>query len=76
MARPTNYGTSLLGPKTMAAFVMGVAIGLALVAPVLPNTVGEEFVAFSAGAGSVIMIGVITFGVLMVLLGVLYQLYL
>lgn len=76
MARSTTRGGSLLGPKTVAAFAMGVAVGLVLVAPVLPNTVGEEFAAFSAGAGSVILVGVGTFAVLTGVLAVLYQLYL
>lgn len=60
----------------MAAFGFGVAVGLALVAPVLPNTVGEEFAAFSAGAGSVILVGVGTFALLTMILAVLYHLYL
>lgn len=76
MARPTTHGDSFLGPKTVAAFGFGVAVGLVLIAPVLPNTIGEEFAAFSAGPGSVILVGVGTFAVLTGVLAVLYHLYL
>lgn len=76
MARPTTPGGSLLGPKTAAAFAVGVAIGLALVAPVLPDAVGEGVAATLTGSGSVILVGVGALAVLMVLLAVFYQLYL
>lgn len=76
MVRPTSYGSSLLGPKTVAAFAVGVAVGLALVAPVLPDVGREQFLALVAGAGSVILVGVGALAVLMVLLAVFYHLYL
>lgn len=76
MAQPPPGGSSPLGPGTVAAFGIGVVIGLALVAPVLPDTVGGEFAAFSAGAGSVILVGVATFAILTGVLAVLYHLYL
>lgn len=76
MARPTTRGSSLLGPKTVAAFALGVAVGLALVAPVLPDAVGQEVANLVAGSGSVILVGVGALAVLMVLLAVFFQLYL
>lgn len=76
MARPTTPGGSLLGPKTVAAFAVGVAIGLGLVAPVLPHGVGEEIAAMLTGSGSVVLVGVGALAALMVLLAVFYRLYL
>lgn len=76
MARPTTRGGSLLGPKTVTLFAVGVAIGIGLVAPVLPDAVGEEFAAMLTGSGSVVIVGVGALAALMVLLAVFYQLYL
>lgn len=76
MARPTTRGSSLLGPKTVGAFAVGVAIGIGLVAPVLPDAVGEEVAAMMTGSGSVVIVGVGALAALMVLLAVFYQLYL
>lgn len=76
MARPTTHGNSLLGPKTVGAFVIGLSVGFVLVSPVLPDPVGEEFAALLAGGGSVILVGVGALAVLMVLLAVFYHLYL
>lgn len=76
MARPTTKGGGLLGPKTVAAFVLGTGIGLLLVAPVLPDAVGDGVADLLAGGGSVILAGVGALAVLMVLLAVFYQLYL
>ena len=74
MARPTTAGRSVLGPKTVASFLVGIGVGLALVAPVLPDAVGDEVAALLAGGGSVILVGVGALGAVMVLLAVFYQL--
>lgn len=76
MARPTTYGNSLLGPKTVGAFLVGITVGFALVSPVLPDAVGQEFAALLAGSGSIILIGVVGLAVPVMLLAILYQLYL
>lgn len=74
MARSSTRGSSLFGPKTAAAFAVGVAIGLGLVAPVLPDAVGDGAAATLTGSGSVILVGVGALATLMVLLAVFYQL--
>lgn len=76
MPRPTTHGDSLFGPKTVAAFLVGVGVGLAIVAPVLPKSVGAEIAAVLEGGGSVILAGVAALALLMVLLALFYQLYL
>lgn len=76
MARPTTKGSALLGPKTVTAFLVGAGLGLALVAPVLPEVAGDAFMAMLSGGGTVIAIGVVTLAVLMALLAVFYQFYL
>lgn len=76
MAPPTTQGSRLLGPKSFAAFLVGVGVGLALVAPALPEAVGQQLSGLLSGGGGVILTGVGTLGLLMVLLAVFYQLYL
>lgn len=76
MVRPTTPGNSLLGPKTVGAFLVGIGVGFALVAPVLPDNLGPQFAALLAGGGVVIIIGVGALAGLMVLLAVFYHLYL
>lgn len=76
MARPTTRGGTLFGPRTVAAFLVGVGVGLAIVSPVLPESIGAEIAAVLAGGGSVILAGVAALAVLMVLLALFYQLYL
>lgn len=76
MARPTTRGNSLLGPKTVGAFVVGAVIGLGLVTPALPDVVGDEVAGVLVGGGSVILVGVGALALLMVLMAVFYQLYL
>lgn len=76
MVRPTARGGSLLTPKTAGAFLFGVAVGLALVSPVLPDAIGGRLAAILAGGGTVVLGGVAALALLMVLLAVFYQLYL
>lgn len=76
MTRPTARGGSVLRPKTVLAFVVGIGIGLALIAPVIPEEVGSATAEFLQAGGSVIVVGVAALAVLMVLLAVLYQGYL
>lgn len=76
MARPMTPGHSLLGPKTVVAFLVGLGVGLALVGPMLPEAVGDELAALMAGGGSVIAVGVGALAIVMVLLAVLYQIML
>lgn len=76
MSRPTAQGGSALGTKTVLAFLVGVVIGLALVAPVIPETAGLALGDSVQSAGSVIAVGVIVFALLMVILTLLYQSYL
>jgi hypothetical protein len=60
----------------VAAFVIGTGVGFARVSPVLPDAVSDEFAALLAGGGSVILVGVGAFAVLMVLLVGFYHFYL
>lgn len=76
MPRPTTRGGTLFGPKTAAAFLVGVGVGLAIVAPVLPASVGTEIVSVLDAGGSVVLAGVAALALLMVLLALFYQLYL
>lgn len=76
MVRATTKGGSTFGPKTVAAFFVGVGVGLALVAPVLPETLGSLAVDILRDEGTVIVVGVSALAVLMVLMAVLYQGYL
>lgn len=77
MAPPTTQGgSSLLGPRTIAAFVVGVGVGLALVAPALPDSAGEQVVVVLSSGGDVILAGVGALALLMVLLAMFYHLYL
>lgn len=76
MPPATTRGNSVLGPKSIAAFALGVAVGVAMVAPVLPTTVGPVITGLLASGGTVILTGVGALGLLMVLLAVFYQLYL
>ena len=76
MARPTARGGSLLTPKTAGAFLVGVGVGLAVVSPVLPESIGGRIAAVLAGGGTVVLAGVGALALLMVLLAVFYQLYL
>lgn len=76
MARPTTRGNSLLGPKTVGAFVLGALVGLVLVAPAFPDVVGDQITGVLAGGGSVILVGVGALALLMVLMAVFYQFYL
>lgn len=76
MAPPTTQGSSLLGPKTFAAFVVGVGVGLAIVAPALPDSAGQQVVIVLASGGDVILAGVGALALLMVLLAMFYHLYL
>jgi len=72
----TAGGSSAFGPKSVAAFVLGIGVGLVLVAPALPATVGPALADVVDSGGSVILVGVVALTVLMVLLAVLYQGYL
>lgn len=76
MVRPTTKGSRYLGPKMVAAFFIGIGLGLAFVAPVLPSVVADPLVGLTSGGGFVILVGVTALAVLMVVLVVFYQLYL
>lgn len=76
MSRPATRGGSVLGPKTVLAFGVGVGVGLVLVAPVIPETAGEAIGGIIEAGGTVILIGVGALALLMVLLAILYQGYL
>lgn len=76
MARPTTKGGTTFGPKTVVAFLVGVGVGLVLVAPVLPETLGPLAVDVLQDEGTVIVTGVSALAILMVLMAVLYQGYL
>lgn len=72
----TRGGGSVLGPKAVLAFAIGVGLGLGLVAPVLPDTLGSTLAAIVDAGGAVILVGVAALAVLMVLLAVLYRTFL
>lgn len=76
MTRATTKGGATLNPWTFVAFVVGVGIGLGLVAPIIPATFGTAYVDLVQAGGSVVLAGVLAFALLMVLLAVLYQGYL
>lgn len=76
MARPTAPGRSVLGPKMFLAFVVGIGIGLVLVAPAVPAAAVTAIAGSLQSGGYVIVVGVAALAVLMVLMAVLYQGYL
>lgn len=76
MTRATTRGGTTFGPWTFVAFLFGIGIGLALVAPVLPRTFAVAFAEILQAGGAVVLAGVLTFAIIMVLLAVLYQGYL
>lgn len=76
MSRPATRGGSVLGPKTVLAFGVGVSVGLVLVAPVIPETAGKAIGGIIEAGGTVILIGVLALALLMVILAILYQGYL
>lgn len=76
MARPTTRGHGVLELRTVAALLVGIGVGFALVSPVLPDAVGEATAALLAGGGTVVLVGVGALALLMVLLAAFYQLYL
>lgn len=76
MTRATTKGGRTFGPMTFLAFMVGIGVGLVLVAPVLPRSVGTAFLDLVRGGGTVILVGVLALAAVMVLLAVLYQGYL
>lgn len=76
MTRATTPGRATFGPMAFVTFLLGVAIGLALVAPVLPSTLGSGFDAMLQAGGAVVLAGVAAFAGVLVVLAVLYQGYL
>lgn len=76
MSRGTTLATRrILGPKMVGAFLAGLGVGLVLVVPVLPASLGEAVVAFVQSGGAVVVAVVTAVTVLMVLMVLLYQHY-
>lgn len=76
MPPATTPGRSTLGPMAFLTFLAGVGVGLALVAPVLPRTLGDGFDELLRAGGAVVLAGVAAFAGLLVVMAVLYQGYL
>lgn len=76
MSRPTTKGSGQFGPKAILAFIIGIGIGLALVSPVLPETLIGTILGLQGRIETVVLYGATALGLIIVLLTVLYRLYL
>lgn len=57
-------------------FLVGVGVGLALVAPVLPAAMGDGFDEMLRAGGAVVLAGIAAFAGLLVFMAILYEGYL
>lgn len=76
MSQATSWRQTAPGGKVILAFLFGVGIGLSMVAPVLPRTIGLLTRDLMTGGGRVILVGIAALGILMIILLVLYRTYL
>lgn len=76
MSRPEVGNRTSYGLKTVLAFILGAGIGLALVAPVLPEDLLSALVIEVPQGGDVILVGVLALSLLTLLVAVFYKWYL
>lgn len=71
-APPTPTATNV-GAKTFVAFMVGVGIGLALVAPVFDQTFGPLLAVEGMGSNSMLLLGLLALAILVGVLVVAFQ---
>lgn len=76
MSRSTRAGRRRLDAKSVGAFLLGVAIGLGLLAPVLPLAADAAAVGALRTRTTIVLVGAITLGALVMLVAVLFRGYL
>lgn len=76
MSRSTRAGRRRLDAKSVGAFLLGVAIGLGLLAPVLPQAADTAAVGALKTRTTIVIVGTVTLGSLVVLVAVLFRSYL
>ena len=76
MTRPSKPGSTTSGPMVILTFILGMGIGLVLVAPAIPSAAGQEFQEILRAGGAVILVGMAAFAAVLVVLAILYRLYL
>lgn len=69
-------GSAASNAKTFFSFVLGIALGFALVVPVLPTTASSLAAGSPQGVGRVIMVGVLALAVLVGGVALVFQVYL
>lgn len=69
-------GSAASNAKTFISFILGIAMGLAIVMPVIPETVGSLAALSTQGVGRVVLIGVLALAVLVGGVALVFQVYL